>query len=421
MYSKPLLTKRNPLQLTMKAEEYHKRRKLVVLILVGILYSGSVAYFFQSLPTAKLTSDFFPRWHASRMLLTAERSVYDWVNATEVSAVTGWPHLEQLGYYYPAYLLIFTAPLSILPYGIAHILWTMFGLWCLWLGMVILARLLLPDLLLNRLTVLLIFVTASVPVFQHALYAQFNSLGVLALALTYHALYRQKNFRAGLWAGGLLFKPQAMLIPLLVILLWTAFERKRRSFWAGLGLISIMFWGVAELLEPNWVISFWQTLGSYVPVTSIVDKIWNPYQIVSLTLLGLTLWLTYRLRDVSAGAIPFVGLLAWTINLNALIIPLFGMMHMVSMGLVFVMLLGGFATRYPAVSEWVWFGIIGLLVAGLMTFIIPLIMVGPTGLQITVTEWVYRFTMPILLGLASLPLMANMSAWYSLSQKQVVT
>ena len=61
------------------------------------------------------------------MLLTTGRSIYDWTNATDVAAVTGWPHLNQLGYYYPAYLLLFTAPLAMMPYEVAHMLWVIFG------------------------------------------------------------------------------------------------------------------------------------------------------------------------------------------------------------------------------------------------------------------------------------------------------
>ena len=395
--------------------------KFVTLIIVGVLYSIGLAYFFQSLPTARFTSDFFPRWHASRMLLTEGRSIYDWTNATEISAVTGWPHLNQLGYYYPAYLLIFTAPLALLPFGTAQVIWTIFGLWSLWLSMAIMVQILPPPLSLNRLTLLLILVTISVPVFQHSLYAQFNSLGVLALALAYRAVYRQRYLAAGLWAGGLLFKPQATLIPLLILLIWTLWRRERWYFWLGLGLISGVLWSLAEWLEPHWVIAFLQSLDNYVPIASIIDQLWNPYQFVTLTLLGLTLWFVYRLRHAPAMSVEFGGLLIWTINLNALLVPMFGMMHMVSMGLVFIILWKNFARRYPGWAAWVWGGIIGLLILGLLSFIIPMILVGPTGLQITITEMVYRFALPMILGIAALPLMFNLPAYLRIPSRQIVT
>jgi hypothetical protein len=382
-----------------------ERQKLIALIIVGVLYSFVLAYLFQSLPRVRLTSDFFPRWHASKMLLTTGRSIYDWTNATEVSAVTGWPRLNQLGYYYPAYLLLFTAPLAMMPYKVAHVIWVVFGLWCLWLGIFILARQIKPDMSLNRLTLLLALVTTAVPVFQHTLYAQFNTIAVLALALTYRALHRERYLLAGLWAGGLLFKPQAVLISLFFLLAWSALKRERWPFWVGLGLASIALWGMAELLEPNWVINFWQSLGSYVSVHSVIDiMFWNPYQVVSLSLFGLILWLMWRVREVSPREAEFYGMLALAISLNALIVPLFGMLHMVFLGPILAILLSGFEVYYPLIARWVWLGTVVLFIIGFLAFILPLLLTDSTGLQINTSESVYRFAMPILFSLIALPI-----------------
>lgn len=382
-----------------------ERQKLIILIVVGLIYSIAIAYFFQGLPRARLTSDFFPRWHASNQWLTNGRSIYDWANATEVSEVTGWPYLNQLGYYYPAYLLVFTAPLALLPYEVAHVIWVVFGLWCLWLGIFIFAKQLSPNFSLNRLTVLLVLMTTAVPVFQHTLYAQFNTIAVLALALVYLALYKERYLLAGFWAGGLLFKPQATLFPLLFILVWSALKRERWPFWLGLGLISGALWGIAELLEPNWVMSFLQSLDSYVRIYSVIDILfWNPYQLISIVLFGLTVWLIFRFRHVAASDTPFCGLLAWTICLNSLIIPMYGMLHIVLLGPVFAILLSGFDIYYPAKVRWLWLGTIGLFIAGLVAFVLPLLLTESTGLQINFSEAVYRFIMPIILSIITLPL-----------------
>jgi hypothetical protein len=387
-----------------------ERQKFMILIVIGLLYSLSVAYIFASLPNQRLTDDFFPRWHASKMLLTTGRNLYDWTNAREVSAFTGWPHTNQLGYYYPAYLLLFTAPLSIIPYEVARFIWTVFGLWCLWLGTVIFARELTPNLSVNRLTLLLVLMTISVPVLQHTLNAQFNALGVLALALTWRALHQEKYLLAGVWAGGLLFKPQATLLSLFSLLVWSALERNRGRFWAGLALSGVALWSLAEVSEPGWFFHFWRALGHYEPVHSVVDRIWNPYQIISLTLVVITVWLTFCLRHVPASAAPLSGLLIWTLNLNALIVPMFGMLHVVQIEPVFAIFLSCFAALYPSFAPWVWMGTIGLFVAGLLAFVIPLLLTGLSGLQITTAEIVYKVAMPTLLSLASLPLIFNRDA-----------
>jgi len=218
-------------------------------------------------------------------------------------------------------------------------------------------------------------------------------------------LYKERYLLAGLWAGGLLFKPHATLLPLLFILVWSAFKRERWPVWLGLGLISGALWGIAELLEPNWVMSFLQSLGSYVRIYSVIDILfWNPYQLISIILFGLTLWLVFRFRYVSARDTPFYGLLAWTICLNALIIPMYGMLHIVLLGPVFAIVLSGFETHYPDQVRWLWLGTVGLFIAGLLAFVLPLLLTDSTGLQINFSEVVYRFTMPIILSIITLPL-----------------
>jgi hypothetical protein len=80
------------------------------------------------------------------------------------------------------------------------------------------------------------------------------------------------------------------------------------------------------------------------------------------------------------------------------------MLNIVLMGPVFVILLNGFAAFYPAYSRWIWLGVIIFLVGGLLAFVTPLMLSGPTGLHISSAEIVYRFTMPVWLGLITLPL-----------------
>jgi hypothetical protein len=384
-----------------------ERQKLMILAFIGLLYSVGIAVLVQNMMSQgfPVTDDFFSRWYASKMLLTTGRSVYDWANSVELSRIGNWPLVHQLGYYYPAYLLIFTAPLSLLPFAAARIVWTVAGLWCLWLGMVIMARQLTPPLPVNRLTLLLVLTTISVPVLQHTLNAQFNTLGVLALALTFRALRRQQYWQAGLWAGGLLFKPQATALVLLVWLIWTLFGRQRRAFWLGLGAVSLAFWGIAEILEPGWVIHFWQALNTYEPTRSVVDRLWNPAQVISLALVAITIWLAVRLRGVSAGAVSFSGLILWGLCINALIVPLFGMLHMVLIGLMAIILVSDVAATYPAWEKRAWWGVIVIFVLGLAVFVGSLAGWGLAGPHIVAAELVYKIIVPAALALVSLLLM----------------
>jgi hypothetical protein len=384
-------------------QDLQRKQKLIILVVIGLFYSIGVSYLIASVPSQRFRDDLFVRWYASRMLLTSGRSLYDPANASDLHHLTPWPDPNQF-FHYPAYLFIITGPLSLLPYQAARVIWAAFGLWCLWLGIVIFVQSLKPGWSINRLTGLLVLITLSVPVMQHVIHAQFNTPGLLALALGYRALSKKKFLQAGLWTSGLLFKPQTILLLLFILLAWSAFKPERRLFWVGLALGSFVFWAIAELFEPNWIISFWRQLDTYVPISSVLDRLWNPHQILSLTLILLTIWFTFYLRHFPANSIQFRGLVAWTIMVNALIIPIFGMLHIVLVGPVFVILLNGLDTLYPTVSSWFFKATIGLFVAGLVAFIIPLLLTGTSGFQITSAEAVYRFTMPIVLSLASLPL-----------------
>lgn len=403
----------------MKPENPTDHSKLVVLALVGLIYSVGIAYVLPRLPGQLYGNDFFARWYASKMLLTTGRGLYDWANAYELARITGWHQVYDFRFYYPASLLIFTAPLSFLPYEIAVTVWIVFGLWCLWLSMVIFARLLRPTLSVNRLTWLLILMTTTVPVLQHTVYAQFNSLVAFALALTYYGLCRQKYLLAGLAAGAMLFKPQVALVTILSLLIWSGLKRERRLFWLGLALTAAVLWAVPELLERNWVVTFVQGLASYPPVSSVVDRVWNPYQLVSLTLIGITVGLAVRLREYPAGSVQFTALLAWTVCLTALVIPIFGMLNIVLMGPVLVILLNGYAALYSAYTRWVWGSFVVFFVAGLVAFITPLVVSGPTGLHISSAEAVYRFTLPVWLGLLTWPLMLGSTAAHPQTNHQL--
>jgi hypothetical protein len=247
------------------------------------------------------------------------------------------------------------------------------------------------------------------PVLQHTLNAQFNAVGILALALSYQALSREKYLAAGLWAGGLLFKPQATIMPLSLFLLWSLFKSPRRRFWVGLGIISFLFWAAAELLEPGWVIAFRDSLKNYVPIQSALELMsGDPYRLVSLGLSGLTIGAIIYYRHVTALSPVFVGLLAWTICLNALIVPMYGMLHMVLMGPLLVLLLSGWNELYPAYRNWFWWGTVGFFVVGILALVAPLALAGGiTGVQIATTELVFRLAMPVLAGLAAWPLILS--------------
>ena len=238
---------------------------------------------------------------------------------------------------------------------------------------------------------------------QHTLAAQFNAIGVLALVLIYLSLGKQRYFQAGLWAGGLLFKPQATMIPLMVILLWSVLDKRRWPVGYGFGLSGVVLWGVAEIFEPNWVFNFLGALGAYSPVSPIIDGLWG-VPVLSTLLILVTLWFTWQRRQLPANTLHFAILLAWALCINALVVPLWGMLHIISMGPVIVIVLSGVVVVNMQ-EKMIWWLTVGLFVAGLVAFIGPIVVVGATGLQITVSEYVYRVTIPLVFAAIAAVLM----------------
>jgi len=375
-----------------------ERSKLWFLLGLGILYCLVLGFLFQQLPSSGYNDDFHARWYASRQRFETGRSIYDWQNAQEVSKLTGWPLVYELRYYYPAYLLVFTAPLSFLPYPLARFLWTVCGLWALWSGTLLFLRFPRRVLSINQITILLVFITTSLPVFQHTLNGQFNTIGVLSLGLTYWALLRKRYGLAGLFAAGLLFKPQATFFALAFFVFWSIWRKERWKFLFGLGTAALGLWGIAELLERNWISTFFKSLDSYTDIRSVLMQLGDTRAILSIGLGALTLWLFWRWREQEPSDWIFRSGLLWAICLSVLIIPLYAMLHAVLLGPMFALLLGIVADWKPAWLQRTWWVTVAVFTAGLVVFIIALLLTGTTGLHIAAAESVYRVAAPLVIG-----------------------
>jgi hypothetical protein len=375
-----------------------ERSKIWFLLVLGILYCLALGYIFQKLPSKGYNDDFHARWYASRQQFENGRSIYDWENAEEVSKLTGWPRVYELRYYYPAYLQVFTAPLSFLPYPLARFLWTIFGLWALWAGTLLFLHFPRQVLSVNQITILLVLITTSLPVFQHTLNGQFNTIGVLSLGLTYWALYRKQYLLAGIFSAGTLFKPQATIFALGFLAFWSLWEKARWTFLLGLGLAALGLWGIAELLEPQWVPAFLESLGSYTEIRSVLMQLGDTRAFLSVGLGLLTLWLFWRWREQEPPDWTFRSVYLWAVSMSVLVIPLYAMLHAVLLGPMCALLLGIVADWKPAWLQRTWWLTIAIFIIGLSVFIAALLLTGTTGWHINAPELVYRVTAPIIIG-----------------------
>ncbi|MBN1656782.1 MAG: DUF2029 domain-containing protein [Anaerolineae bacterium] len=319
------------------------RRKLMLLALVGVLFVLVFAIMLNVDAGARHRSDIYLRWYATQKLWTEGRNLYDPLNGQEVTTeVYGVPWVTN--FFYPAYLLVFVAPLALLPYQAAHLVWTvtiqLFYLAGLW----VLVRLVRWPRSVNGLTLLFVTAVLFMPTMQHTIWGQFNTIGLLGLALCYWALARERYGLAGVFASALTFKPHVAFLPLLFLLIWSLLRRERWLFFAGFGTSVGLLWLVAELFQPGWVAAFLPTLSGYGPREPILDRALNPFLVITAIVAAGALALAVRSARGPASSLVFAGGLALTISAGLLILPAIGFIgntHAMMLPLAVVLLLAG--------------------------------------------------------------------------------
>ena len=383
-------------------------RKTALLLLVCLLFAAAFAYLLTRQPMILIRSDHFSRWYATYKLAYEHRSIYDPQNGREVVALNTLPVNPVEGsFFYPAPLLVFTLPLAWLPYPTAHFIWVTVIQLFMVVGIYLVARQLDWPHSINHLSLFLLLTIIFIPNLQHTIWGQFNTISVIGLALTYLCLYRGQYFWAGLWLFSLTFKPHNMLLSLAFLLLWALFKKERWPLWLGFGLGGLCMWAFAEWLEPGWVESFLKGVRAYSAfhkLIPVLDQFGLPAGVLPAILLGATALVFLRNRGAGPRSPAFDGCLVLSLAVWWLVVPILGMMHMVSLPLALVLLFANLEKTQPRLSRW---GVIGFLILyalGLVGFVYGLSSPGLYGLHIRLAEAAYKIGMPILTIALSIPL-----------------
>jgi hypothetical protein len=385
------------------AETVDDKRKLLILGAVGLLFAIAFALVLNGNETARYKSDIFLRWYASEKLLSQGRNLYDMRNATEV-ATYAYPSPWQTNYYYPAHMLLFTAPLALLPYRTAHLVWTVATQLFYLIGLWLVAREVGWPGSVAKFTIFMVAAVLFIPYFQHTIWGQFNTIGLLSLALCYVALRRGRYALAGVWAIGLTFKPHTTLLTLAFLLFWALFERRRWPFYLGFFGAGLALAGMAEGLQPGWIPDFLSSLGGYDPTPSILDLIWNPYQVTAVVLtLGAVALFAWR-RSSAPGSPAFDGCLAVSLAAWPLVVPIIGMLHATLFPLAALLLLPHLKEERAGLYPLALCGLLLIYLLGIAGFAWGLASPERYGQHIAWSELAYKSAAPLLLLLFSIPL-----------------
>src|SRR5437867_12218934 len=165
-------------------------------------------------------------WQDRTHLYDLERQL-----AVETSTLAPHPLPRVLPYNYPPFFALLLVPLAWLPFPLAYATATVLNLLCLALTL----RLLIRRLALgsDQTFWLLLLAFCAVPVYVTLFHGQTSFLALLLLTLYVLDLQEGREVRTGVWAGLLLFKPQLLLLPLL-ILAW------RRCWWGLLAAVAVL-------------------------------------------------------------------------------------------------------------------------------------------------------------------------------------
>lgn len=381
-------------------------QKTILFIMISFLMI-SFSMILTKQESVLIRSDFYSRWYATNKLLTAHRSIYDLKNGQEIiNTHNVSATVMEEGFYYPAHLLVFILPFALLPFPLAYFIWTILIQLFLMSGIWIICRETHWPQSVNQLTLLAILSLLFVPTFQNTIWGQFNTIGVLFLCAVYVALRKEKYWLAGILAVGLTFKPQTLFLPLIFLLFWSIFNKKRWSFLFGFCITSFVLWLFANWLEPGWVINFINGLEAYSTVVHLKPVLEIPFYqpwILIIAVLVLSAWIFMRNIYSSQHSLAFANCLVFSMGVWWCIVPIYGMMHMVALPIAIVLLLSSVEYVNMRIYKIEVMIIILLYFLGLMGFIGGLLF-GSYGMHIELSELVYKVGFPILLVVFSVPL-----------------
>ncbi len=383
-------------------------KKLALLFIICLLFSMVFSLIISRQPNVLIRSDHFSLWYSVNKLVTEQRSIYDPQNGTEVVALNSIP-VDPIegGFYYPAHLIIFFLPIARLPYPIAHFLWIIAVQLFLIIGLFLIYKEINWPHSVNQFTVLLILSILFIPNLQNTIWGQYNSIGVLFLALVYITLRRKEYFLSGVLTIGLTFKPQNYLLPLLFLLFWALSQRKRWNYIIGFLISCFGFWLFAEFFEPNWVVSFFHRLiiyNGFHQSLGVLDYHRLPFLFIIVLLIVGYGWLFIRNYKSDPNTNQFIGCLVLSLGIWWIIVPVVGMMHLVALPVAVILLFSFLENKNKKLSIVGFVGLLSLYGLGLIGFLYGLTNPGLYGVHIQLAELAYKVLTPLLIIALAIPL-----------------
>lgn len=297
-------------------------------LLVGVLVLLATSHGLRTIRGGRIGGDLPAFYGAGRIVRSGDaRHLYDWPTQRAVERDL-LPDSEQgwIPFPYPPFVAAMYVPLTLLPFKAAYGLHTLVMAGVCTLA-VALACGLVPGMRDGW-----VFAAAAAlgfyPLFRAVLGGQNTPFSLICAAGAAAALTRGRAFRAGVWIGAWMFKPQLALTVAAMILLRTP---SRARFLAGVAVAASVYYAIAAAVAgPGWPVWWWQH--GAVPF-SAAERVINQENVVSFVEIGSSLHIPlvgWMLAAVAAGfavwltvtrSLPPVGLVALASATAVLIAP----------------------------------------------------------------------------------------------------
>ncbi len=193
-------------------------------------------------------------------LIRQGRSPYEIEGQATISAAAGWDRettgigrYDFMPYYYPYWVGLAVAPLTLLDFETFTATWTVLQYASLLMASVLLCQIpeRFPRLLTGVLIVLFPLAT------QVADMGQVACALLMLLALLWWSVERRRDLLAGLMLAALCTKPQLTVLVVPCVLIWSWRQDRRRVMLGFAGGVAALV-TVSTLMWPNWIIEFLQ-------------------------------------------------------------------------------------------------------------------------------------------------------------------
>lgn len=313
-------------------------QKARVVALSSVLALGMLGYYSHIfLPKARATraahnigffyaEDLYPYWFGSRQLLAHGLSPYSEEATRQIqTALYGRPldpqnpyERDQHRFSYPLHIVLLMAPVAWLPFAAVRAAGAVALPLFIVLGIMLWSKAMRVRLSRVQLAVASILTLSTYSVLDGLLTQQVSLFVFFVLSLAMWCLAHKRLACSGIALAVSTVKPQLVGLPILFLLVWSLSrwpERKRlaRSFVVSVAILL----GLSTILLPSWPIEWWHTIVSYrrYTIPPLAPYILGDFAgtILSLFLLGLAIWLSWKVRKEETTSHRFALAFAFTL------------------------------------------------------------------------------------------------------------